>query len=321
MSHKVLDVLQDSKQCKEASDPTKQGQKVQQSRQAATLKLQSATAVASVASDRAQKRRKTGQNVEERLKVTSGDSQLPDMEAATAVQGPHREETSAKKRKKSKSRPDSEAQELQAPAAPMALERSNAGTVEIEGKQQIVMTNCQSNSTAKKSSENVAGNTGMTIIGLEQPTRKADGGDMETGSQPRSAAFDPDSEVYYTPEGIAERKRAKREKRALRRTGTQAPEDIVLKQSEPLSAGAQDELVAGSAGVEEQQIGNTKKSEPGAGPPTAAAQEDEDPGTSVSEKKEKKKRKKSSSGQREWISGPGNAAEAIAIRQKLGVPL
>lgn len=135
---------------------------------------------------------------------------------------------------------------------------------------------------------------------------------------PRSAAFDPNSEEYYTPEGAAERKRVKREKRALRRQKVEAP-------------GAGDQDLEGGLqcrGTGEgqpapQKLGTgvvpaQKTVSSGSGSNPGEEQQAGGPAGGQQDKGEKKKRKTSRVDRQELISGPGNAAEAMAIRQKLG---
>jgi hypothetical protein len=139
----------------------------------------------------------------------------------------------------------------------------------------------------------------------------------------QSPAFDPDNDYYYTPEGIAERKHAKREKRAQRKKGDQAARDSLGDGSGPFSseAGLGDcSAAAASSEVPTGAMasGNGAPADTGAPPVVTqndARQEDDDESLP---KKKKKKRKASDGATQEWISGPGNAEEAVAIRQKLG---
>lgn len=133
----------------------------------------------------------------------------------------------------------------------------------------------------------------------------------KTGRGPRSGAFDPNSEEYYTPEGVAERKRVKREKRAQRRQQAEAPGELNSRGT------GEGQPAPHKPGIEVIPAAKTVSS--GLGSDAVEGQHAGGPAGGQQDKKEKKKRKKSKVDKLELISGPGNAAEAMAIRQKLGV--
>eukprot|EP00884_Botryococcus_braunii_P001700 jgi/Botrbrau1/11530/Bobra.0393s0009.1 len=295
----IADIILDTTKQAELPDPNQQGPLDHKPRQATTTSLNSAARVTLEASERVQKRRKAGQDPD-----SNKDIQLPDIVTTAAVQGTDQEEPSAKKRKKSKSKHGAEAQ---AHAASIVQEEgTNARMDQAGAGHEATLSDGRGATKAKKPPEGVTDVTGYdNLPGKPQKSTKV------ADAQPRSAAFNPESEEYYTPEGLAERRRAKREKRVLRRTGAQTPAQPEPKPSNDFSAGANGSHATASAAASEGQVGIVVASV------RTAAEQKEDPDGSLKEKT-KKKRKKSSGGQPEWISGPGNAAEAVAIRAKLG---